>query len=402
MAYFMLYRQDHRYKNFRIEKNWVIWYDSDIGGENMYPGIENILYQHGYQRISLNISGIALFLRQKQEIGTVVVTIDETTGLYLSREQFEHISETFRDFLRKRECYSAVFLYLLISEDDSSARRLFEDYENYWRIIPSENKLMVYEAGDGQFDELRPALERQFPGRRSFREQEAYAKQAPYGQQAMYGQRAGGFLRNYAPAAFGKFPVVNAGIIIMNVIIFFGVDLFFFQDDRAAEWGALNWYRVREYGEWYRLLSSMFLHEGIQHIFNNMLVLMYIGSCVEQQIGKIRYGILYLGSGILAGFTSMVYNMTLDNQVYSLGASGAVFGVMGALLFLVLFRNKYAGGYNVRQIVVMVMFSLYGGFASQGVDNAAHIGGFIAGFLLAAGLSIGRLPGVNRKFGGNR
>lgn len=360
----------------------------------MYPGIENILYQYHYQRIPLNVSGMALFLKQQQDRGLVVVTIDETTGLYLDRRQFEHISETFREFLRNRACYSGIFLYILISEDDTSANRLFEDYENYWRIVPSRNQLMVYESAGHLFDELRAPLERLFPGAARYGQQ-GYYQQGNY-QQGNYqtgnyqtgNYQAGPVQRGSASGFFRTVPVVTVGIILLNVLIFLGMDLFFFQEDSIVEWGALNWYRVKEHGEWYRLFTSMFLHAGIRHVFNNMLVLVYIGSCVEQQIGKIRYGILYLGSGVLAGFASMVYNMSLGNQVYSLGASGAVFGVMGALLFFVLFRNKYAGGYSIRQIVIMVLFSLYGGISSQGVDNAAHIGGFIAGFLLAAGLSL--------------
>ena len=360
----------------------------------MYPGIENILYQYGYQGITLNVSGLAMFLKQQEQNGLVVVTIDETTGLFLAREQFEHISQTFREFLRDRNCYYAVFLYILISEDDSSARRLFVDYENYWRIIPSANKLLVYESGVRQFDELRPPLERQFPG------------DTFYGQAGNY--QTGNYQSGNVPEGtflskrLDRLPLVNIGIIVLNVLIFLGTDLFFFQDDRVAEWGALSWYRVKEYGEWYRLLTCMFLHDGPQHIFNNMLVLTYTGACVEQQIGKARYGILYFGAGVLAGFTSMVYNMNLGNPVYSLGASGAVFGVMGALLFLVLFRKKYATGYSIRQMMIMVIFSLYGGIASQGVDNAAHIGGFIAGFFLTAILSITQSGTSSGKFGGNR
>ena len=346
----------------------------------MYPGIENVLNEYGYRKIQLNVSGLSLSLKQQGEKGLAVVTIDETTGAFFSREQFGHISESFREFLRKRECYYSIFLYILISEDDDSARRLFEDYENYWRIIPSGRRLMVYESGTREFDELRRPLEQLFPGEGFYGGQQGY-------EQRIYGNRPVDDRRVRWNGT--RIPLVNMCLIALNVLIFFAEDIFLFQDERVVELGALNWYRVLEYGEWYRLFSSMFLHDGIQHIFNNMLVLVYIGSCVEQQIGRLRYGILYLGAGVLAGLTSMVYNMNLNNNVYSLGASGAIFGVMGALLFLVLFKNRYAGGYNVRQIVIMVMFSLYGGFVNQGVDNAAHFGGFIAGFLLAAVLCTG-------------
>lgn len=141
-------------------------------------------------------------------------------------------------------------------------------------------------------------------------------------------------------------------------------------------------------GEWYRLFTCMFLHNGIEHIFNNMLVLAFIGSSVELEIGSRRYGVLYIGSGILAGCTSMVYNMLRNDMVVSVGASGAIFGTVGAMLCLVLFRKGRRAGYSVRQIAWMAFLSLYGGFTSQGVDNAAHIGGFIGGFLIALLLTL--------------
>ena len=332
----------------------------------MYPEIERILTRYGYQQIQLNIVGISLSVKQIGEKSHVVVTVDETTGRVFSREQFVHISEQIREFLKRRESYQNLFLYLLISEDDSSANRLFCNFENYWRIIPTRWQLLVYETGGREFDELRMPLEEIFPGmENSFHRKRTF----PFGN--------------------GKMPVVNLSLVLLNVILFFITDFFVLQNNSIVEWGALNWYQVFGQGEWYRIFTSMFLHDGVQHIFNNMLVLLYIGSIVEQQIGGVRYGILYLGAGVLAGFTSMVYNMNLNENVYSLGASGAIFGIMGALLFLVLFKRKYSGGYNVRQIVIMVLFSLYGGFASQGVDNAAHLGGFIAGFLFAFLLSFG-------------
>lgn len=152
--------------------------------------------------------------------------------------------------------------------------------------------------------------------------------------------------------------------------------------------GALGWYFVMEEGEWYRLFTSMFLHMDGSHLFNNLLVLGYIGSWVERELGSWRYGVLYLGSGLLAGCTSMLYNMVQNDYVVSVGASGAVFGTIGALLYLVLVQKRRKVQYNKRQIAFMAFFSLYGGFASQGVDNAAHIGGFVAGFALAGLLTM--------------
>lgn len=338
----------------------------------MYQSVRELLEAYGYENITLNVVGVSLGLKCVESQGFAVVTVDETTGNLLTREQFEHISVQIREFIQRRGCQHTFFLYLLISEEDGSQNRLFGNQGNYWRIIPTRGKVMVFEDTVAEFMELRRPLEKLFPGNRVFQDN---------------GGRRRETFRQYRRN--NLFPKCNMIVVAINIVIFLITDLFLFSSaDALVEWGALGWYEVLKEGEWYRLLTSMFMHGGIDHIFSNMLVLFYLGSCLEQQVGSLRYGVIYLGSGILAGFISMGYNMILGDYTVSIGASGAVFGVMGALLCLVIFFREQAGDFNLRQMAVMVFFGLYGGFADQGVDNAAHVGGLIAGFLLTAVLML--------------
>lgn len=330
---------------------------------NIYEKIAVVLKNFLYNEITLNIPGIHLALRQEQETGYAVVTLDETGGVCLSREQLLHISEQIRDFLRKRSCYHTHFLYLLVTEDDSSMVRLFENFEGVWRIAPYRGQLMVYEHSDYMFQILRQPLEEIL---------------AP----AKYADTASSTVRQNTSGY--QLPWCNLTIIAINLLIFLYTDFFSFNGDAILDQGALGWQEVLVDGQWYRLLTSIFLHIGIDHIFNNMLVLGYIGSILERQIGHLQYGILYLLSGILAGAASMVYNMMQNSDSVSVGASGAIFGTVGAMLYLVIYFHGKAGGYTLRQVAVIAFFGLYSGFTSQGVDNAAHVGGFIAGFVLAA------------------
>lgn len=338
----------------------------------MYQSVRELLEAYGYENITLNVVGVSLGLKCVESQGFAVVTVDETTGNLLTREQFEHISVQIREFIQRRGCQHTFFLYLLISEEDGSQNRLFGNQGNYWRIVPTRGQVMVFEDTVAEFMELRRPLEKLFPGNRVFQDN---------------GGRRRETFRQYRRN--NLFPKCNIIVVAINIVIFLITDLFLFSSaDALVEWGALGWYEVLKEGEWYRLLTSMFMHGGIDHIFSNMLVLFYLGSCLEQQVGSLRYGVIYLGSGILAGFISMGYNMILGDYTVSIGASGAVFGVMGALLCLVIFFREQAGDFNLRQMAVMVFFGLYGGFADQGVDNAAHVGGLIAGFLLTAVLML--------------
>ena len=138
----------------------------------MYRQIERILLQYGYEIISLNTPDIHLALRQERDEGYAVVTLDEMSGGYLQTEQFYHVSEQIREFLQKRGCYYCHFLYLLVSDSDSSAGRLFRNYESFWRIVPGRGQVMVYETSEEGFMALRRPLEEMFVRQQTYAQQE--------------------------------------------------------------------------------------------------------------------------------------------------------------------------------------------------------------------------------------
>lgn len=150
------------------------------------------------------------------------------------------------------------------------------------------------------------------------------------------------------------------------------------------KWGAVYPPLITEKGEIYRLFTSMFLHFGIEHLLNNMLVLFVLGSRLERVIGKWRFLFIYLAGGLLGNIISLIADLSKNSYAVSAGASGAVFGVMGAMIFVVLRNKGHLEDLSIKQILIMAVFSLYFGFASTGVDNAAHLGGLISGFILAA------------------
>lgn len=182
---------------------------------------------------------------------------------------------------------------------------------------------------------------------------------------------------------------VNVVIVALTVIAFFvmqfweknSTDGVFYGHTTQflLEHGALYAPSVRN-GEWYRLVTHLFLHGDIMHLGNNMLILFCLGNALEHYLGKFSYAGIYFFSGILAGLGSVVYNT--DNTV-SVGASGAVFGVVGAMAWLVIRNKGRLPGFTGPRMLIFVLMSVYAGFADQGVDNAAHIAGLIAGFLLA-------------------
>lgn len=178
---------------------------------------------------------------------------------------------------------------------------------------------------------------------------------------------------------------VTVALILINVLVFIAVELTGTSQNawHVLDYGAAYTPYIVQNGEVYRLFTSMFLHFGIEHLVNNMLVLFVLGSRLEQVIGKLRFLFIYLAGGMAGNIFSLILELRNQDFSVSAGASGAVFAVMGAMIYVVIRNKGWLGDLSMRQILVMAVFSLYFGFTSSGVDNAAHIGGMIAGFVLA-------------------
>lgn len=174
-------------------------------------------------------------------------------------------------------------------------------------------------------------------------------------------------------------------LVVLNVLVFLAVEFTGFSQDTVhmLDWGAAYTPCIVEEGETYRIFTSMFLHFGIEHLINNMLVLFVLGSRLERVIGSLRFAVIYFLGGIAGNVVSLLYDLKQGEAAVSAGASGAVFAVMGGMILVVLCNKGRLEDLSMRQILILAVFSLYFGFTSSGVDNAAHLGGFLAGFILA-------------------
>ena len=140
--------------------------------------------------------------------------------------------------------------------------------------------------------------------------------------------------------------------------------------------------------QYYRLISGMFLHAGIEHIVSNMIFLVGLGQMVERAIGHVKFIVLYLLSGICGGALSIAHSILLGELYSSVGASGAIFGLIGALFVLVLATHGRFQGISIRRMLFAVAYMVYSGVGAQRVDNAAHIGGFVGGIFIMAVINL--------------
>lgn len=180
-------------------------------------------------------------------------------------------------------------------------------------------------------------------------------------------------------------PIVSILLVAVNVAVFLVCT---FTGDLLYDWGRLDVYGVLVQKEYGRVVWALFLHSGISHLFNNMLLLFFLGAMIEKEVGHLWYTLLYFVSGIGGSLVSLLEKTMNYDYSGSIGASGAIFGLDGVLLAMVLFSGKKMENVSAPRVLLMIAYSLYSGYTGVNIDNAAHVGGLITGFLAAAVLCI--------------
>ena len=176
-----------------------------------------------------------------------------------------------------------------------------------------------------------------------------------------------------------KKPIITYALIAINVVVFI-LSVF---NDAILPMFAVNRELIVNFNQYYRLFTGMFLHAGILHLLFNMYALYIIGMQLESFLGKAKYLIVYLLSGIGASMLSIFFSNS-----FSVGASGAIFGLMGALLYFGYHYRVYLDSVVKSQIIPLIVLNLILGFTISGVDNWAHIGGLVSGILATMAVGV--------------
>ena len=336
----------------------------------MKEQITDCLIRQGYRMLSGTFDLMAAGYKDENGVRKAVCFLNLKDGTPLYKEQYMQLRMDLFSVLQKNQELPIQLLMLFYTDYVDVAKRLAEE-DYFWILDAKQERLMVYEPPEenfeekGCFDELIVPLEQCL---------ETMLKKQP---SKKILQPKKWFLITYI-------------LIAINVLVFVVLEQGIFRNrfDVLLKWGANYAPAVREGKQYYRLISSMFLHADIEHLFNNMLLLCYIGRLLEEQLGKIRYLFIYFLSGTIAGLFSIGYNTHIGEEPFCIGASGAVFGLTGAMAVFVLWKQGRMAQISRRQMIIMVLLSLYGGFVETNVDNAAHIGGLISGAAAAAVLTL--------------
>jgi len=168
-------------------------------------------------------------------------------------------------------------------------------------------------------------------------------------------------------------------------------------DNVIRQYGALQGHLVIFEGQWWRIFTVMFLHGNIMHFaFNTFFGIYVISAALERIVGPLKFLVFFLGGGIIASFAVVAWDIVMENLVPTIGASGAIFAVLGVLLYLILNKAEWFSHSDAASIKAFVAINVVFTFIGANISIPGHIGGLIAGYLLAALLPTDKMGGGRR------
>ncbi len=337
-------------------------------------GLQELLKKQRFQRVDDDSQ--IVWIREEENVSAMIMIVPERLPgqPWISVAQREKNIGALETKLMVRTGKKVDRLTLMLCHDlpDEQSLRETADYPDIWWVDWKNGRLLIYENQRTDFRGLKNILEQYLE---VWMENEKQTDRME--------------LRRVLQ------PVTTL-IVIMNLLVFLTLSVIGNTEDSSfmAAHGALTWDAIWNRREYYRLITSLFLHFGATHLFQNMLILMLTGSRLERAAGGIRYLLIYLGAGLTGSAASILFTLH-NNADVAAGASGAIFGIMGGMICLILkdsFRREkvYIKEIGLTGIIFMVVCAASYGFFNSGIDNAAHLGGLAGGFILTMLLTISR------------
>jgi rhomboid protease GluP len=323
----------------------------------MYQSFINLLLESGFQKQITIIGPVYINIENQQIVFLTYHKNQMKDPVYLKdyEQELQNIKNNI--FLSQ----GAKILCIVFVDDGNILENQMEVMDpsfSVWIQDEQSGKLYMSKKSDSVFSNLHEKIQNK-------------AEEADKVTESVYEEEKIEYIKTY-------FSPVNIGLILINIIIFF---ISYFQEN-LLEAGVSEWKLIIVHREYYRLLTSIFLHFNWEHLFGNMLVLFLIGSFVERYIGSIRYLCVYLICGLIGNIVSFYFQIGDTSLAWSAGASGAIYGVLGFLAVILLKTKGKIEGIQGPGIYLFIIGSVFHSYQTSGVDNWAHLGGLIAGCIL--------------------
>lgn len=357
--------------------------ESVSGRESIKQRMERYFAAQRYARVDLHTDAMSLHYVVIGENAYLVWMISQEALRNMTPELYRGQLEKIRGIFLEKGAAGCSVLAVFVTSDTEKVKQVAQGTA-FWIADEAYGRLIVYENQMEDFLGLRNILEQNLHFGADVRNADGMQKQGAFAAQPGYVSEAstqGAYKAGRRKGITGGILayLVTIALVAANVIIFLCIKSIELQ---SLKYGniAVMVFRRKEY---YRLFTSVFLHQNFEHLANNMISLVLAGTVLEKKLGHIRFGITYFLTGIAASVVSAVCHQYMNEIIISIGASGAIYGVFGALaITLLLNRAKNDNGILIRT-GVFILYLVYSTINSaETIDNAAHIGGFIAGTLV--------------------
>ena len=320
--------------------------------------ISPLLIGKRYVLLNSNVPNVQFYLKRENNEVYIVGIINDISKFPISSDQLDDISRQLENNFLLKGYSNVKIIYIAYSRNLDRAKSYAMGKYPIWFIDNYEGRLIIFENQPEEFDGIREQLESVVT--------DLWKKQF-----------------EKEKIDFRKLPFITIALIVINVISFI------YLESRGStlnarymlDKGALFYVSVFEDKEIYRLITSMFMHFGVIHLGNNMMCLALIGDKAESYFGHIRYLLIYFLSGIFAGTGSIFYYSMFKTITVSAGASGAIYGIMGAVVVKIIEEKKNKKN-DFGKIVLVLLLLIVAGRNQGNVDNVAHLAGFAAGIVL--------------------
>ena len=334
----------------------------------MYEQIEETLLNNHYDKLdfSKDVEGLSMYMDTTVSYVNVILLAD------MERISHENISQIRKSFKVETNFGSVgvhfFTLCLIDSTKDVSglqlkeAKAACEETSFAWIYDIGKKSLMIFDGQAEDFYGLKGLLENMW----SF----------DYIENPSYDVGKGSYISNLKDG-IKNLPKATSAIVFINVVVFV---LCTFTGTLLYNKGAVGLSLLTSPTQWYRVITSLFLHADAAHIFGNMVLLYFLGDIVEKEIKPLYFLLVYFLSGIMGCIFTFVNEYITGNPVIVIGASGAVFGLLGVLLSLVIFKRIKRSTMPIGRVMVVTVFTLFEGFGRANTANFAHLGGLCTGF----------------------
>lgn len=344
----------------------------------MISKIHEALLSFKYLKIESNVPFITLFAQFDISSAKVIQVIDCEEDIPITEEQYSVFCDKAKEHIQNRGFEDIDFLSLVVTGDVSEARKFVLNDDSCWIYNTKTHSTVIFENEPEDFYGLRGILDGVFEYHEDSFDDELYYEKGQYK----------GYYNN-SPAlersVFKEITPVNTAFVVINIIVFLWMSIKGSTEnvEFMLDHGTMFVPYIIENKEYYRLFTCFFQHFGFTHLAGNMVVLLFLGDNVERAVGPIKYFFLYILSGLIGSVGSFLYAYVYNPGIVSAGASGAIFGIIGAMLLVVVRNKGRHEDMTTLRVCVLIAYALYNGLTSENVDMAAHLFGLVGGFLLA-------------------